>query len=383
MKRETNTREQNFEDIKNTAQQGDGIPEKILNALPLGVSIIDEEGKFTFINTHYQKLFGYEIEELIGKHFSIIIPDEMKEKMNQLHQDFINHQSEFLGEWEVQRKNGETFRILVNAAHLYDIVGNPQKMTFAVDVSSLSISTGSLNATVEILNRKLEAQELAFHISNHDMRNNVGNISQLADLLRSTELDEKQNKYVDIIHQLSVRTLDMLKMSSDYMKMEKGDYQPMHSEFNLLQTLFAQIGAYSKEAESRGLTFCTMLNGQEVGFEKEELIIRADQAYVERMFGNLIGNAVEASPDGESIHLAAENGEKLLVKIHNQGAIPEEVRDNFFDKFITAGKEAGTGLGTYIAKLITDLHMGRIYFQTSEEVGTTLFVELPGEMIQQ
>jgi len=379
----SNSREENLQDIKNTAQQSGGITEKILDALPIGVCITDKNGTFTYVNPRYREIYGYEKKELIGQHFGMVVPDETKERMNRLHDEFMDQHSEMHGEWEVQRKGGEKFTILVNAAYLEDEAsGEPQKMTFVVDTASLSLSTDNLNATVEMLSRKIDAQELAFHISNHDMRNNIGNISQLADLLRSTELNEKQNKYVDIIHQLSVRTLDMLKMSSDYLKMEKGNYDPKTERFNLTKALSNEIGAFSNEAGNRDISFQTVLDGKAVNLNEQQVIIEADKAYLERMFGNLIGNAVEASPDGEEIAISIETGDKLKVSLHNQGAVPEEMRDHFFDKFATAGKEEGTGLGTYIAKLVTELHGGQIYFKTSEEEGTTLFVELPGEVIQ-
>ena len=383
MQENINTREESLKQIKETAQEGGGITERILNVLPIGVCITDKEGIFTYVNPRYREIYQYEREELIGQHFTIMVPEKLKQRMIHLHKQFIEQKHEMHGEWEVQRKDGKKISILVSAAYLEDeLNGAPQKMTFVVDTASLSLSTDNLDATVEMLNRKLEAQELAFHISSHDMRNNIGNISQLADLLRATSLDDKQNKYVDIIHQLSLRTLDMLKMSADYMKMEKGNYQPDISSFNLLKALSNEIGAYSNESENRKITFQTCLNGEEANFDKQELIVEADKAYMERMLGNLIGNAVEASPDGEQVKLEVDTKDKLKVTIHNKGEVPQEMRNSFFDKFSTAGKEEGTGLGTYIARLVTELHNGDISFSTSNEEGTALFVELPKEILQ-
>jgi PAS domain S-box-containing protein len=383
-KEKTNSPEKNLQHISNTAQQSGGIAEKILNALPIGICITNKDGYFTYVNPRYREMHGYEKEELIGKHISMVVPKEGKAAMKQQHDDFMENHYELQGEWEAQRKNGEKFTVLANAAYLInEIEGGPQKMTFVADIDSLSLSTDNLNATVEMLNRKIDAQELAFHISNHDMRNNIGNIYQLADLLSNTQLDKKQSKYVEIIHQLSLRTLELLKMSSDYLKMEKGHYEPQPSDFNLLRALSNEIGAFSSESENRGISFHTLLNSERVQYEEESLTIRADKAYMERMFGNLIGNAVEASPNEAQISVSVETKETLKVSIHNQGAVPEDMQGHFFDKFATSGKEEGTGLGTYIAKLVTELHHGNIHFETSEKEGTTLCIELPGEIIQQ
>jgi signal transduction histidine kinase len=70
-------------------------------------------------------------------------------------------------------------------------------------------------------------------------------------------------------------------------------------------------------------------------------------------------------------------GERVAVDIHNFGVVPEEIRANFFSKYVTFGKKGGTGLGTFSAKLITDTLGGEISFTTSEEMGTTVTVVLP------
>jgi len=65
------------------------------------------------------------------------------------------------------------------------------------------------------------------------------------------------------------------------------------------------------------------------------------------------------------------------VDIHNQGAVPESIRDRFFERYVTYGKQYGTGLGTYSAMLIARAHGGNISFTTSREEGTHLLVTLP------
>jgi len=65
-----------------------------------------------------------------------------------------------------------------------------------------------------------------------------------------------------------------------------------------------------------------------------------------------------------------------MIRIHNQGAVPREIRDKFFDKYTTVGKSGGTGLGSYSAKLMAETQGGSIHLDTSEETGTTVTVRL-------
>ncbi len=58
--------------------------------------------------------------------------------------------------------------------------------------------------------------------------------------------------------------------------------------------------------------------------------------------------------------------------------MPELIRDTFFDKFATAGKQGGTGLGTYSARMLAQAQGGNINMATSDEdQSTKLVVTLP------
>ena len=93
---------------------------------------------------------------------------------------------------------------------------------------------------------------------------------------------------------------------------------------------------------------------------------------------NLVKNAVEASPKEGRVTVTCQTEPgALCIIIHNAGAVPEAVRDRFFEKYATAGKVCGTGLGTYSAQLIAKAHGGRIELATSEAEGTRVTVVLP------
>jgi len=96
------------------------------------------------------------------------------------------------------------------------------------------------------------------------------------------------------------------------------------------------------------------------------------------LFGNLVRNAAESSPKHGIIHISfANTTDHTVVTVHNAEAVPLEIRDRFFGKYVTAGKERGTGLGTYSAKLVTEAMRGNIAMDTNESTGTVLTVRLP------
>jgi signal transduction histidine kinase len=88
--------------------------------------------------------------------------------------------------------------------------------------------------------------------------------------------------------------------------------------------------------------------------------------------------ACEAAPENSKVSITLCDQAPLRIKIINQGAVPAEIRQQFFDKFVTKDKNGGTGLGTYSAKLLTEAQAGQIELDVSDEANTTaITVVLP------
>ena len=106
--------------------------------------------------------------------------------------------------------------------------------------------------------------------------------------------------------------------------------------------------------------------------------MHGEKIHIKKLFANLIKNAIEAASENEDININLFiNKTHYEIEIYNKGVIPARIRENFFEKYTTAEKVGGTGLGTYSAKLIAKIHNGDISFTTSEKDGTRLTVTLP------
>jgi signal transduction histidine kinase len=104
-----------------------------------------------------------------------------------------------------------------------------------------------------------------------------------------------------------------------------------------------------------------------------------------RALQNLVVNAVEAlDGEGGEIRMTVTTGKVgVTIAIQDNGpGIPPEIRETFFEAFVTHGKKRGTGLGTAIAKSIIDAHQGQIRFETKVGQGTTFFIQLPFQSSQ-
>mgnify|MGYP000238803901 CR=1 FL=1 len=100
------------------------------------------------------------------------------------------------------------------------------------------------------------------------------------------------------------------------------------------------------------------------------------------LFENLIHNAKKFNKENGIVKVIVEReGNFALIKVIDEGiGIKKEDRERVFEKFFhkhIENKEKGTGLGLYIAKSVTNLHNGEIWFESEEGKGTTFFVKLP------
>jgi signal transduction histidine kinase len=103
-----------------------------------------------------------------------------------------------------------------------------------------------------------------------------------------------------------------------------------------------------------------------------------DGARMTRVLNNLVGNAAAVVPSGGSVRLRTVLAHgRLRIEVQDDGpGIPEHIRDNLFEPFVTHGKRGGTGLGLAIVKNVMEKQGGSIDFTTSAS-GTTFRLELP------
>ncbi len=217
------------------------------------------------------------------------------------------------------------------------------------------------------------------HIIRHDLKTPINGIIGFARLLLEKEFTlEKQNQFLQMIENAGYQMLKLLNNSYNLYKMEMGKYQYQPDRMNLLPVLEKIIIETQSHASFQDLNVKMMLNDQLVT-EKDTFFVVGEQLLCYAMFANLFKNAIEASPEGAVVTISLMEKDNPTVSIHNQGAVPKEIRDKFFDRYITSGKFGGTGLGTYSAKLMAETQGGSIQFETSEELGTTVTVVLQYE----
>ena len=111
----------------------------------------------------------------------------------------------------------------------------------------------------------------------------------------------------------------------------------------------------------------------------QKIMVYADKTQLNRLFTNLLQNALEACHGPKRVISVSEEvrEDSILVKVADNGeGIPAEMQSKIFTPNFTT-KSSGTGLGLAMSKTIVEQAKGRIWFETKVGEGTTFYVELP------
>jgi len=214
-------------------------------------------------------------------------------------------------------------------------------------------------------------------ISRHDLKTPLNAIIGLPRImLMDRNLPEKYREFMKMIEESGRTMLNMINLSLDLFKMERGIYRFRPVPVNIGGIIIKILGELKETESGRGLDTELRVAGKSWD-GTGSFSVQGEELLCYSMLSNLIRNAFEASPKGERICIDLERkGNFAMIRIHNKGAVPAEIRDRFFCKYVTSGKKSGTGLGAYSARLIARTQGGAIEMETAEEKGTTVTVRL-------
>ena len=111
----------------------------------------------------------------------------------------------------------------------------------------------------------------------------------------------------------------------------------------------------------------------------ESIELSLERARVERVFINLIGNALEAMPDGGTICIrATSESENALIEVEDTGpGIAPEIREHLFQPFVSSGKRNGLGLGLALSRQTILDHGGDMWVESEAGHGARFMFRLP------
>lgn len=216
----------------------------------------------------------------------------------------------------------------------------------------------------------------------HEFRTPLNGLAGMSELLAATRLDIEQRECVNTIQASTRSLLALVEDVLDISAIEAGKLRFNPSEFSPREVIDGIGLILQPQARSKRLQYEAV-----VAPEVPETV-RGDVVHLRQVLLNLASNAVKFTDQGSvRLHLgcAPENSGKVKLRftVTDTGiGIPMEMRQRLFEAFEQADaslgrRYGGTGLGTTIAKRLTEAMGGTIGFESVEQRGTRFWVELP------
>lgn len=213
-------------------------------------------------------------------------------------------------------------------------------------------------------------------ITRHDMKGPLAGILGLIQgMMDDKNSTPKQIEQFKMVEETALQVLNMINLSAELFKIESGRFQ-LHAVPVKVGDILRRIAEINRSTYSDKQLVISVDTDAPVGDEMPQADGDAMLCY--SLFQNLIKNACEAAPASTKISITLLDQDPLRIVFENKGAVPADIRERFFDKFVTSGKKGGTGLGTYSARLLSQAQKGDIELAVNDATNTTtITVTLP------
>lgn len=215
----------------------------------------------------------------------------------------------------------------------------------------------------------------------HDLRVSLAGVIGFSELI-AEELHpaHASSSHARIIASAGYGMLNMVHGSFDLLKMERGTYVLQAEVFDVAAVARQVVAESSLTARDKQIRV-RLEFGDECA---DDALVHGEALLTHSLLQNLLRNALEASPAGGevAIHFCMSDG-TTAVALRNAGEVPLAIRDRFFERYATAGKAGGSGVGTYSARLMAETQHGNIELDTSEPGFTTVRIHLPAPSPEQ
>jgi len=370
-----------FQQMQRDLAQTSHFLNQIIDAAPLAMTVVNDQGLFTHVNPQVTVEFGYSPEELLDRHFSILyaheselqgVLKELKEKG-----EVLNRQVEFL------HRNGQRVPARLSIRKLYSETG---KVLGSVALSSNISEEISLQRQLEVAQKQEIIATLAGGLA-HNFNNLLMIIIGLTTLMLS-KITPDHPFYADLkeIERQVKAGREITRKLLSFRRGTSDEFRPI--DLNNLVEFTADMFARTR----RELTIIKDL-------APDLPAVEADPGQLQQVIMNLLINAWQAMPQGGTItlrtavaslthwedpHFSPEPGTYVVLSVTDTGiGMDEATLAHLFEPFFTTKEPGqGSGLGLASAHRIIKNHRGGIRVWSFPGQGSTFEIFLPASQAQ-
>lgn len=339
----------------------------VLAATGDGVLGLDLDGTCTFLNRAGEELLGIPARRMLGRKVHDLIHHS-----DGSGEPYPEEECPVLRSLETGREVTATQEVLWRP----DGTSFPAQMSVRPLVDGLEVRGAVLTftdlteirKTEKALRKAVRARDEVVAVVSHDLRNPLSTVSSATELL--LELDslpeEKRKEHLRAVSRAAKRMGRLIEDLLDVASIEAGalSVDPDSVRPGTLIGDAHEMAVHVVDGDA--VTLC-----REVGDGLPSVL--ADRDRILQVFSNLVSNAARFTPEGGRIVLgAAVDGGEVVFEVRDSGpGIPDEAKENVFDRFWKVDRldRDGAGLGLAIVQGIVEAHGGRVWVQDAPEGG--------------
>jgi PAS domain S-box-containing protein len=327
------------------------------------------EGRIVSWNRGAQQLFGYSEHEAVGRPVLMLVPDRLADEERQMLAQVRDQKRSALFETLRRRKDGSEVEVSVQLSPILNVAGE------VVGESSITRDiTESRRRAKELQRSNAELEQFAY-VASHDLQEPLRMVANYTELLARRyqgQLDEKADKY---IHYASDGARRMQRLVSDLLA-----YSRVGSQGQPLEPTSSQM---TMQDVLKGLQQVVRETGARLEFHDLPTVM-ADPGQLHQLLQNLVSNAIKFRRE-EAPHIvvtAIPDGAQWSFSVSDNGiGLEQRFAERIFQMFQRLherGRYEGSGIGLAICKRIVERHGGRIWVESTPDVGSTFHFTLAG-----
>jgi hypothetical protein len=366
------------------SKQKDEVLLKLKKAVDNSSEIIfltDIEGIFTFVNPAFTSVYGFSVDEIIGKVTPRILKSGLMEvNDNNLFWETLLSGKEVRGELINKRKDGTSIYIESTVNPIFDEMNNI--IGFLGIQRDISERKQAEQELIEAKERAEESDELKTAFLNnisHEIRTPFNGILGFLSIIQDSDLtSSERDEYIDLTNKSAYRLMNTINDIVEISQIQAGQMKMTASETNIKSLTGELFDHFITDAESQGLEF-TINNELPDSLD----CIFTDRIKLKTVLSILIGNAIKFTKVG-SVELGIhKKGGYLEFSVKDTGiGISENKKQVIFERFMQGDVSntrqfEGSGLGLSISTAYADMLGGKIWVESEEGKGSVFYFTIP------
>lgn len=325
-----------------------------------------------FLNENGIRLYAIDGHQFAPTQFATIRAVKLGETVLH-HQEIIRH------------ADGTSLPVLVNAVAL-----SSSQLNLVPDGAGEEPAAIVVHQDVRAMKEAEALKDEFIGIAAHELRNPLAVLRGFAQTLivqtgrgKGAELADWQLEALEGIDQATVRLTELTEDLLDVTRLQAGRLE-LHIEPTDLVALTRRVVARLQMTDEHHPIIVTTAC--------EHIVASLDPRRIEQVLNNIIGNAIKYSPEGGPVEvtLSEDPAKKhAIVSVRDRGiGIPASQQARIFSRFTRADNArrygiGGTGLGLYLCRELVERHQGRIWFESAEGQGSTFYIAMPCDIINE